>query len=314
MPAPYCYRVHETRRGYLFGILAYACWGFFPLYWKLLRAAGPVEILAHRVLWSAVFVTGLLAVRRHWSWLRPLLRQRAKLAGIALAAILISVNWGTYIYGVNTDRVVETSLGYFINPLVSVLLGVAVLRERLRRLQWIALGIGAVAVVVLTVDYGRPPYLALTLAVSFGLYGLIKKRLALPAAEGLFIESVMLAVPALAYLYAIGGGSFGHSTGLTVLLIGGGVATAVPLLLFAGAANRLPLSTLGLLQYLAPIIQLGCGVLVYGEPMPPARLAGFALVWLALVAFTYDSLRATRRTRAAVAAAEARAAAEPALG
>ncbi len=305
--------MHETRRGYLYGILAYGWWGFFPLYWKLLRAAGPIEILAHRVLWSAAFVTLLLAARRHWSWLRTLLRRPGKLAGITLAAVLISINWGTYIYGVNTDRVVETSLGYFINPLVSVLLGVLVLRERLRRLQWIAMAVGAVAVGVLTVDYGRPPYIALVLAVSFGLYGLIKKRLALPATEGLFIESAVLALPALIYLLSIGGGEFGHDTGQTLLLLGAGVATAVPLLAFAAAANLLPLSTLGVLQYLAPTIQLACGVLVYREPMPPARLAGFALVWLALVAFTYDSVRAARRTRAAVAAAPAEEA-EPALG
>jgi chloramphenicol-sensitive protein RarD len=228
---------------------------------------------------------------------------------VTLAAALIGVNWGTYIYGVNTDRVVETALGYFINPLVSVLLGVAVLRERLRPAQWVALAIGGLAVAVLTVDYGRLPYIALTLAVTFGSYGLVKKQLALPAAEGLFVESAVLAIPALVYLgWLVAGSSsaFGQvSAGHTALLVLAGVATAVPLLLFAGAANRIPLSGLGILQYTAPILQLGCGVLIFHEPMPPARLAGFALVWLALIVFTLDGLRNARDRRRAVREAPA---------
>ncbi|MFF5172737.1 EamA family transporter RarD [Micromonospora sp. NPDC000089] len=293
--------MNQTRLGYLYGVAAYLIWGFFPLYLKLLRPAGPIEILAHRIVWSVVFVALLLAALRNVGFLRALARRPRTLAGIAVAAALIAVNWGTYIYGVNSDRVVETALGYFINPLVSVLLGVFVLRERLRPAQWAALGVGAAAVAVLTVDYGRLPYLALTLAVSFGGYGLIKKRLALPPAEGLFVESAVLALPALAYLgwLARGGNStFGHvSAGHTALLVLAGAATAIPLLLFAGAANRLPLSALGMLQYLAPILQLGCGVLIFHEPMPPARLAGFAMVWLALVIFTADALRHTHRTR-----------------
>ena len=289
-----------SRRGYLFGFLAYSIWGFFPLYWKLLEPAGPVEILAHRILWSGVFVALLLTLRRDWSFLRPLLRRPRTVAGIVCAGVVIAVNWGMYIYGVNSDHVVETSLGYFINPLVTVLLGVLVLRERLRPAQWAAIGVGAAAVAVLTVDYGRPPWIALTLACSFGTYGLIKKKLGLPATHGLFVESAALVVPALAYLVWLATAhrlAFGHVSALnTALLVLAGAVTAVPLLLFAGAANRIPLTALGLLQYLTPVLQLGCGVLIYHEPMPPAQLAGFGLVWLALAVFTWDSIRQARRT------------------
>ncbi len=299
--------MNQTRLGYLYGFGAYLIWGFFPIYLKLLRPAGPVEILAHRIVWSVVFVALLLAAMRNIGFLRALARRPRTLAGIGVAAALIAVNWGTYIYGVNSDRVVETALGYFINPLVIVLIGVFLLRERLRPAQWVALGVGGLAVAVLTVDYGRPPYLALVLAFSFAGYGLVKKRLGLPAAEGLFVESAVLALPALVYLMWLTRhhtAAFGHvSAGHTVLLVLAGAATAIPLLLFAGAANRLPLSALGMLQYVGPILQLGCGVLIYHEPMPPARLAGFALVWLALVVFTTDALRTAHRTRAAARAA-----------
>jgi chloramphenicol-sensitive protein RarD len=292
--------VSSLRRGYLYGLAAYVLWGFFPLYFKLLRPAGPIEILAHRVLWSMVFVAVVLAATRNWRFVAELARRPRTLGGITLAAIFIAVNWGTYIYGVNSDHVVETSLGYFINPLVTVLLGVAVLRERLRAWQWVALGVGAVAVAVLTVDYGRLPWIALTLAVSFGLYGLTKKRLGLPPAQGLFVESAVLAVPALGYLgwlAAHGHSTFGHvSVAHTSLLVLAGAVTAIPLLLFAGAANRIPLSAVGLLQYVAPVLQLGCGVLIFHEPMPPARLAGFALVWVALAVFTADAIRHARRS------------------
>jgi chloramphenicol-sensitive protein RarD len=288
----------QLRRGYLFGIAAYTCWGLFPLYWKLLRPATPVEILAHRIIWSLVVVLGIIAATHGWRSLARLARMPAKLGLIALAAVVISINWGVYIYGVNANRVVETSLGYFINPLVTVALGVVVLRERLRPGQWMALGVGAIAVGVLTVDYGHIPYLALTLAFSFGLYGLIKKRLAVPAVDGLLVETAVLALPALAFLGVLtahGESTFGSVSGRqTALLVLAGVVTAIPLLLFAGAANRIPLSAIGLLQYLAPILQLACGVLVYSEPMPAARLTGFALVWLALAVFTWDGVRHAR--------------------
>jgi chloramphenicol-sensitive protein RarD len=303
--------VNQLRRGYIFGFFAYAIWGFFPLYWKLLKPAGPMEILAHRIVWSMLFVTLVLLAMRSWRFLRSLARRPRTLAGIVLAAVVIAVNWWMYIYGVNSGHVVETSLGYFINPLVTVLLGVAVLHERLRAAQWIALAVGAVAVAVLTVDYGRLPWIALTLAASFGLYGLVKKSLALPAAEGLFVESLALTAPALAYLGWLAAhhrSTFGHvSTLQTTLLVLAGAVTAIPLLLFAGAANRIPLSGLGLLQYLTPTLQLGCGVLIYHEPMPPAQLAGFALVWAALVVFTWDGISNARRLSRARSAAEAEA-------
>ncbi len=293
--------MNQLRRGYVFGFAAYTCWGFFPLYWKLLEPATPVEILAHRIVWSAAFITVLLLGMRNWRTVRGLARRTRTLAGIVLAAALIALNWGMYIYGVNSDHVVETSLGYFITPLVTVLLGVAVLRERLHPAQWVAIAVGAVAVAVLTADYGRPPWIALVLAASFGTYGLVKKSLALPAAEGLFVESVALAGPALAYLGWLDSRdrlAFGHvSPGLTALMMLAGIVTAIPLLLFAGAANRIPLSALGLLQYLTPTLQLGCGVLVFHEPMPPTRLAGFALVWVALAVFTWDGIRRARRSR-----------------
>ncbi|MDQ7908387.1 EamA family transporter RarD [Phytohabitans sp. ZYX-F-186] len=288
----------ELRRGYLFGIGAYTLWGFFPLYIRVLLPAGAVEILAHRVVWSVAFVALLLTLVRRWRFLRELARRPGRLAGICLASALIAVNWGMYIYGINSEHVVETALGYFIGPLVMVLLGVVALRERLNPAQWTAVGIGTLAVAVLTIDYGRLPFIALTLAASFGGYSLVKKRLALPAAEGLLVESAALALPALAYLAwltARGDSTFGQGAGHTALLIVAGAATATPLLLFAGAANRVPMTGIGILQYIAPILQLGCGVLIFHEPMPPARLAGFALVWLALVVFTVDGLRTARR-------------------
>ncbi|SNY68198.1 EamA family transporter RarD [Paractinoplanes atraurantiacus] len=299
----------DERRGYLYGLAAYVMWGFFPIYFKHLQPASALEILAHRVVWSVVFVTLLLAVLRNWRFLGRLLRTPKLLGGISIAAVLIGVNWATYIYGVNTDRVVETALGYFITPLVVVLLGVTVQGERLRPWQWIAVGVGAVAVAVLTIDYGRPPYIALLLAASFGTYSLVKKRMSLPPAEGLFVESSVLAVPALIFLawLNIGGDAqFGHvSTTHTVLMVLSGLATAVPLLLFAGAANRVPMVGIGILQYVAPILQLACGLLIYHEPMPPARLAGFALVWVALIIFTVDALTRTRRERTAIGPAAA---------
>ena len=303
----YRVRVDETRRGYLYGLCAYGLWGLTPIYWKLLRPAGAVEIVANRIVWSAVFCALLLVALRQWRWLAEVVRRPRTVLTLLAAAGLIGVNWGTYIYGVNSGHVVEASLGYFINPLVSILLAVVVLRERLRRPQWLAIAFGVAAVAVITVDYGRPPWIALGLAGSFGLYGLAKKTLRLPAARGLFAESVVLALPAagyLCYLAFSGTGTLGTgSVGHTVLLVGTGVVTTVPLLCFASAANRLPLSSIGVLQYLAPILQLGCGLLLYGEPMPPAELVGFVLVWVALAVFTADLVRHHRRTarlRAAV--------------
>jgi chloramphenicol-sensitive protein RarD len=290
--------VDERRLGVLSGLSAYALWGLFPLYFPLLEPAGGLEIVAHRVLWSVVFVGLLLTVRRNWGQVRGLVSDGRRLLVLAGAALLIAVNWLVFVYGVNSGQVVETSLGYFINPLVSVLLGVVVFSERLRPLQWCAVGIAAVAVAVLTVDYGHPPWIALALAASFGLYGVMKKVVRVEAAPGLFVETALVAVPAavvLAVLHSYGHGTFGNAgTGNALLLVSSGIATAIPLLLFAAAARRIPLSTVGLLQYLTPLMQLAIGVFVYDEPMPPARLAGFVIVWIALAVFTGDSLRHAR--------------------
>ncbi|MEW9554828.1 EamA family transporter RarD [Nonomuraea sp. NPDC050783] len=303
----------DSRRGVLFGIAAYTMWGLFPLYWPLLKPSGAVEILAHRMVWSLVAVLAALAVRRHWAWIRELGRQPRKLALLTLAAVTVTLNWGTYIYAVNSGHVVESALGYFINPLVSVLFGVLLLRERLRPLQWAAVGFGALAVLVLTFDYGRLPWIALTLAFSFGIYGLVKKKANVEATESLAVETLVLLLPALGYLVYLqvsGEGTFArHGAGHALLLVGAGIITALPLICFGAAAIRVPLSTMGLLQYIAPILQFGCGVLIAKEVMPSSRWIGFSIVWLALAIFTYDSLRTARQ--AARVRREARSAGAP---
>ncbi|WP_233510036.1 EamA family transporter RarD [Actinomadura craniellae] len=271
----------------------------FPLYWPLLKPAQPLEILAHRIMWSLVAVLAILAVRRHWGWLRTLTLKQAGL--LALAATVISVNWGTYIYGVNSGHTIETALGYFITPLINVMFGVLLFRERMRPAQWTAIGLGALAVVVLTADYGRPPWIALTLAASFGTYSLVKKYVSMPSAESLTVETTVLFVPALIFaisLQAGGTASFGHhGAGHVLLLAAAGVITAVPLMLFNAAAIRIPMSTMGMLQYLAPVLQFLIGLLVLREPMPASRWIGFVLVWAALLVFTTDGLRTARRNR-----------------
>ena len=288
----------ERRLGVVSGLGAYALWGLFPLYFPLLEPAGGIEIVAHRVLWSLLFVGLLLCALRRWGHVRAAVRDRRTLLVLSGAAVLIAANWLIFVFGVNSGQVVETSLGYFINPLVSVLLGVVVFSERLRPLQWTAVGVAAVAVAVLTLDYGRPPWIALGLAASFGLYGVMKKLVSVEAAPGLLLETALVAIPAgvvLSVMHAGGAGTFGQAgVGHAFLLASAGIATAVPLLLFATAARRIPLSTVGLLQYLTPLMQLAIGVFVYGEPMPPARLAGFVIVWMALAVFTADMLRHAR--------------------
>ncbi|RGA04062.1 EamA family transporter RarD [Microbispora triticiradicis] len=289
----------DTRRGLLFGVAAYTMWGLFPLYWPLLKPSGAVEILAHRMVWSLVVVVAVLAVRRHWSWIRTITRRQLIL--LTVAAVTVSVNWGTYIYAVNTGHVVESALGYFINPLVSVLFGVLVFRERLRVWQWAAVGLGAVAVLILTLDYGRLPWIALVLAFSFGTYGLVKKKAGVGSAESLTIETLVLLVPALAYLLVLeanGTGTFAHhGAGHALLLVAAGLITAVPLLFFTASALLVPLTVIGLLQYIAPMLQFLCGVLIVHETMPASRWAGFVVVWLALSVFTWDSIRAARVSR-----------------
>jgi chloramphenicol-sensitive protein RarD len=291
--------VSESSRGFLLGAAAYLMWGLFPLYFPLLEPAGATEILAHRVFWSLITMLVLVVAVRRWTQLRRMLVDGRKVRILALAAALIAVNWGTYIWGVNNGHVIETSLGYFINPLVTVLMGVVILGERLRPLQWVALGIAGAAVVGLTVEYGRPPWVALVLAFSFGSYGLAKKKANAGAVESLTFETLVIAPVAFGYLVLLtvtGASTFTTEGPLhVVLLLGMGVLTAVPLLCFGGAATRVSMTTLGLLQYVTPTMQFALGVLVFREPMPATRWVGFALVWVALVIFTVDLLRSRPR-------------------
>ncbi|MFC6288037.1 EamA family transporter RarD [Nocardioides sp. GCM10027113] len=289
----------EQRRGFLFGVAAYGIWGAFPLYFPLMEPAGAGEILAHRVLWSAVTMVGVVVLLRRTAQVRACVADPRTRLLLGLAALVISVNWVTYIWGVNNGRVVETSLGYFINPLVTVLMGVLILGERLRRLQWVALGIALAAVVVLTLDYGRLPWVALVLAFSFGSYGLAKKTANVGAVDSLAVETAFLAPFAatfLGWLWWSGDASFGgHGAGHALLLTTLGIVTAVPLVCFGAAAIRIPMVTLGLLQYLAPVLQFALGVLWFREDMPAGRWVGFALVWVALVVFTFEAVNHRRR-------------------
>jgi chloramphenicol-sensitive protein RarD len=295
----------EAERGTAYGALAFFVWGSFPLYFRALEPASAVEILLHRVVWSLLVCLVVLAITGNLRAFVTVLRTPRLLAVLTLAAVLIAINWGVYIYAVNAGHVVEASLGYFINPLLTVLLGVLVLRERLRRLQWVAVGVGFVAVVVLTVDYGHPPWIALILAASFGTYGLVKNRVGgqVEALPSLTTETAVLAPFALGvliWLEVTGRGSFGHAPPWHGLLLAStGIATTVPLVLFAAGARRAPLSTMGLLQFITPVLQLLAGVLLLGEHVPGPRWAGFGLVWVALVLLSIDSIRTTRLARSA---------------
>ncbi|WP_405601011.1 EamA family transporter RarD [Streptomyces sp. NBC_01410] len=311
----------EQRAGLLYGIGAYGMWGLVPLFWPLLKPAGALEILAHRMVWSLAVVGIALVALKRWTWIRELIRQPRKLALISVAASVITVNWGIYIWAVNSGHVVEASLGYFINPLVTIAMGVLLLKERLRPAQWAAVGTGFAAVLVLAIGYGQPPWISLTLAFSFATYGLVKKKVNIGGLESLAAETAIQFLPALGFLLwlgADGSASFGsHGEGHAALLAATGVVTAAPLVCFGAAAIRVPLSTLGLLQYLAPVFQFLLGILYFHEAMPAERWAGFALVWLALTCLTWDALRTARRTRAealrlAAAAAPSRAAQVPA--
>lgn len=286
----------EARSGTLAGIAAYTLWGSFPLVFHQLVDVAPLEVLAHRVVWSFVFVVGLLAWRGDHRWTDVLRRRSVDRTRLAAAAVLISVNWLVYVWAVSEANVVEAALGYYVNPLLTVALGVVVLGERLRRLQVAAVGSALVAVVVLTVAYGRVPWVALVLACSFAGYGYLKKSIQVTAVTSLAVETAVLAPFALAGAVVAqvrGDAAFGHgSAGQTTLLLSLGVITAVPLLLFATAARRIPLTLLGLLQYLTPTLQLVLALVVLGEDFPPERFVGFALVWLALVLLAFDAVRA----------------------
>ncbi len=292
-----------SRSGLFYAIGAYALWGILPIYFIALEPTGPFEIVAWRVLFSLVFCALLIAVTRAWRPFAILLRDRRVVLTMGLAGLLIFVNWQTYVYATLNGQVVEAALGYFINPIVTVLLGVIVLRERLNATQWVAVGISVVAVIVLAIGYGQLPWIALVLAFSFGIYGLIKKRVGpkVDAVSGLTLETAWLAPLAVVQLVFVG-----MTTGLTigtagawhtVLLVSAGAVTAVPLLLFAAASRRLPLIYMGFIQYFAPFIQFLVGVFVLQEPMPPERWIGFGLVWLALIVLTFDLLRGVRASR-----------------
>ena len=288
-------------RGILAGILAYTLWGLLPGYWKAIQEVPPLEILCHRTIWSLVFVLLILAARKQWTWVGQVRASPRTLLISLASACLLSLNWFTYIWAVNSGHVVDSSLGYFIAPLVNVLLGVLFLRERLRGWQKVAIGLAAVGVVSLTVGYGAFPWIALTLALSFGLYGLLRKVSPLGSVEGLALETAVLSIPAVAYLAyqeATGNASFGHTgTTTTLLLAGTGVVTALPLLLFAYAARQVTLATVGIMQYISPTCQFFLGVFVYGEPFTPTRLLGFAPIWLALVIYSMDGMKEERRRR-----------------
>jgi chloramphenicol-sensitive protein RarD len=287
------------KQGYLAAAGAYFLWGLFPIYWRLLRDVPSLQIMGHRIVWCVVFVCGSLMLRDGFGWLR---RLSPRLLGmLCLSSLFIACNWWLYIWAVNTGHIVETSLGYFINPLVSVLLGVFVLDERLRRGQWLAVGVAALGVIYLTTQAGHVPWIALVLAFSFAGYGLVRKLAQVSAVEGLGVESSLLFVPALGILLWSewnGTGRFGHvAWSHDVLLIAGGAITAVPLVLFAYGARRVPLSSLGILQYLAPSLQLACGIFLFGEPFTRVQQLGFGCIWLALLIYAIEGVFSATRLR-----------------
>lgn len=291
----------EARRGLTTGIALYLMWGFFPLYFRLLERSGAFEIIAHRVVWSFAFCAILLTIEKGWHRLAALAHDRRSLWGLVLAGHLVLINWTLYVWSVNAGHTLDAAMGYFINPLVSALLGVLVLRERLSPAQWMAFGIGIVAVVVLMVGHSSTPLISLGLAMSFGLYGLVKKVLgvAVKPAVGLIVET--LATTPLALVYIGWGVAQGKSTftgSYSLLLVSAGILTAVPLLMFAFAASRISLTTLGILQYISPLLQFLVGLFLFGEQMPWQRWVGFSLVWVAVVMFSAEGLiRLVRRTR-----------------
>ena len=287
----------KNKLGLLFGVSAYSLWGAFPLYWPLLEPANPLEIVSHRAVWTLVFCFIVLAATKALKSTLVTLKRPTVAAKLFLTSLLISINWLVYIWATNNEHVVEASLGYYINPLIIIGFGVIFLKEKMRPLQWAAVSIATFGVLVLTFDYGRLPWIALALAVSWGSYGLIKKQLGLGALEGLAIETFISSFFYLAYLIYIGNqgtGQFGHSWGLTALLISAGAVTAIPLLLFNGSTNRLPFTTIGLLQYITPTLQFSIGVWVLNEDMPTARWIGFLIIWAALVTLAIDLIRSSR--------------------
>lgn len=294
----------EARRGLWVALAAFVVWGLMPLYWHLLKAVPSLQIVAHRVVWSALLVAAWLWWTQGRGWFAKVLAQPRLARLLALSGLCIGVNWGLYIWAVNAGHVVETSLGYFINPLLNVVIGTLFLREHLRPVQWVSVAIAGAGVLWLTFNYGSFPWIALTLALSFGVYGLIRKLAAVDPIVGLGVENAVLLLPALGYVAfaeARGQGGFLGDWGAAVdaLLLVGGALTALPLIGFSFAVRRVPLSTIGLMQYLAPTMQFLIGVLLFREPFDVDRAIGFALIWSALALFMADSLRRARAHRAA---------------
>ena len=294
----------ERSLGLIFGLSAYILWGLFPLYWPLLKPASAYEIVAHRAVWTLVFCLIVLLFHKKIRLTFAQLKRPKIFLGLAATSALISINWIVYIWATNAGHVVEASLGYYINPLVIIAFGVLLLKEKMRPGQWVAVGIATTGVAVLTIDYGRLPWIALALALSWGSYGVIKKVLGLGALEGLAIETAIAFIPYLTYLLFLqnrGDGQFGHNFGLSILLLSAGAITAIPLLLFNGSTTRLPYTVIGLLQYITPTLQFSIGVWVRHESMPTARWVGFIIIWCALVALAIDLLRSSRTVDNSVA-------------
>ena len=285
-------------KGILYGIGAYALWGFFPIYWKFLHDVPALQVIGHRIGWSFILLLAYILLTRQWSDFRSVAFKWKTVGIYSIAAVLLSFNWLIYVWGVNAGFIVETSLGYFINPLLSVSLGVLFLHERLRPLQWVPVALAAIGVGYLTFVYGRPPWIALSLAFTFGFYGFVKKLSPLGSLYGLTLETGIVFPVSLIYLAVVGvggTGSFLHEgTFVDVLLIGAGVVTTIPLLMFASAAKQIPLTIIGLLQYIAPTLQFLIGVFVYKEPFDLAHFIGFAIVWVALIIFAVESYLANR--------------------
>ncbi|GAA4418344.1 EamA family transporter RarD [Acidovorax lacteus] len=292
--------------GIVYAALAYVCWGLFPLYFHQVAQVPALEVVMHRTVWSLVLLLGVLAVRRHWAWLGAALRSPRVLGTFALSALLLAANWLTYVWAVHHQHVVDASLGYFILPLMHVAMGYAVLKERPRRGQWAAVALAALGVAWLTLQAGRLPWIALVLALTFGIYGLLRKTASLGALEGLALETLLLAPVAavlLAWWGAQGQGALVLGPpSLVVWLVLAGPATAIPLLLFAAGARRIPMATLGLLQYISPTLQFALGVWVFHEAFDPARLAGFVFIWAALVLYSVEGWWQSRRPTAGAAA------------
>ena len=287
----------KFNKGLLFGISAYLIWGLLPLYWKLVEDAGAYEILAHRGIWSLLLCVVLLALRKQIKSAYLMVRSSRTLSLLFLASGLLTINWGVYIWSVTVNRVVEAALGYYITPLINVTFGVLLLREKLRPLQWTAVGFAAVGVAILTVGYGALPWIALVLSISWGSYSLIKKSLNLGALETLSVETFFAFFPNLIYLSIIernGSAAFGDGLMMSILLFGAGAATVVPLLLFNGSTTRLPLSTVGLLQYITPTIMFFIGIFINNEDISTLKIAGFAFIWIALAFLSRDLYRSSR--------------------